>query len=101
MKTKAQMISAEPRMRMPAWRIDSPKKRRPRPEKRRAAPRPPKRMPAPKAPSLVRGASSQAFMTPSPDRLQLRIGRQQHRGEDVVEGEDPDQGDHHRLVDGS
>ena len=32
MKTKAQMISAEPKMRMPAWRRLSPKNLKTRPE---------------------------------------------------------------------
>src|SRR3954454_16660453 len=100
MKTKAQMISADPRMRTPAWRIDSPKKLSTRPEQTRPTTRRPKRPISPKASSQTRGASNQTFIdAPSPDCLQLRVGRQQHRGEDVVEGKDADQRDHYRLVD--
>ena len=36
-----------------------------------------------------------------PDRLQLGVGGEQGRGEDVVEGEDAHEGDHDRLVDGA
>src|SRR4051794_18614586 len=107
MKTKAQMITAEPRIRMPDWRRLSPKKRRTRPLETRPATREPKRAISPKEASQPRGTSSQPIMTNdsaslparrtrdarlvaprSSDRLQFGVGGKQDGGEDVVEEED-------------
>src|SRR6478735_4460037 len=128
MKTRPQITIAEPRIRIPAWRSDSPKKRKTRPEKTPPTTEPPKRVISPRLSSQPLGTVSQpvisslparpgarnnwialrsaraepgrvACLAPrSPDRLQFRMRREQGLGEDVVEGKDAHEGDHDRLV---
>src|SRR4051794_37967869 len=101
MKTKAQMIRAEPKMRMPDCRRLSPKNLKTLPEKTCPATWTPKRPISPKESSQPRGTSSQAFTGRSPDRLQFGVGGEDDRADDELEEEDRHQGDHHRLVDGA
>ena len=97
MKTKAQMIRAEPKIRMPglaqplAEELEDP-----------AGVDLAGDLDA-EAGDLAEGVEPAARgrrASRSPDRLQLGVGGEQDRGDDELEEEDGDEGDDHRLVDG-
>src|SRR4051794_6306394 len=124
MNTNPQITRADPVIRIPACLSVSPKKARTRPEYTRPIVRPANRPISPSEASQSRGTASQpgtrspgrdrwissplrTFSThrlwsvrSSLDHVQLGVGCKQGLGEDVVEGEPPQEGDHHRLVDG-
>ena len=113
MKTIPQITSAEPRIRMPAWRSASPKKWNTRPLKMSPKDWPQKRMMSPSRRSSRVGTASQpiagARCVPRVAGLAAiyRITRisgwvaSKRLREHVVEGPDPREGDHDRLVHGS
>src|SRR5215218_6604970 len=111
MKASPQITSAEPRIRMPAWRSASPKKCRTLPEKTAPTMRAENLAMSPKDAIQSRGTLSQDWPISSPstrcvrgsltsfDHRDLGMGGQQRLREDVVEGEDAEELDHHALVD--
>src|SRR3954471_14951913 len=105
MKTIPQITSAEPRIRIPAWRRASPKKLKTRPLKTSPKASPQKRMMSPSEAIQSRGTPSQELpisgpfpFCPSSDHQDLGVGGEQRLGEHVVEGPDAREGDHHGLV---
>src|SRR3954452_14851884 len=102
MKASPQITIAEPRIRIPAWRSVSPKKRSTRPLKTSATTRAEKRAMSPKEAIQSLGTLSQVLpITASLDDGDLGMGGEQRLGEDVVEREDAQELDHDALVDGS
>src|SRR5215210_4029015 len=106
MKTSPQITIVEETIRIPAWRSASPKKRKTRSEKTSPRIRPANLAISPNEPSQSLGMLSQPalFIDPlrrSPDHVDLGMGGQKRLREDVVEGEDAEERDHDRLVDGS
>src|SRR5580765_897822 len=101
MKTRPQMTIAEPMIRIPAWRRASPKKVNTRPEKTIPMTRPQKRAISPSEAIQSRGIAKKPGIRTSLDLRDLGMGGEQGLGEDVVEGKDAEEGDHHRLVDGA
>src|SRR5215212_3284677 len=111
MNARPQITSAEPRIRMPACRSASPKKWSTRPLKTEATMRAENLAMSPKDASQSRGTLSQLEPITSPstrcvrgslssfDHRDLGMGGEQRLGEDVVEGEDAEELDHHALVD--
>src|SRR5215207_6810512 len=124
MKARPQITSAEPRIRMPAWRSASPKKCRTRPLNTAPITRAQNFAMSPKDAIQSRGTLSQpvpiapvrrargacerlgsgrrargACERSSFDHRDLGVRCQQRLGEDVVEGEDAEELDHHALVD--
>src|SRR5215210_376909 len=97
MKTIPQITRALPKIRMPAWRRASPKKRNTRPLKMSPKASPQKRMMSPSEAIQSLGTASQPpIIRPfSSDHQDLGVGRQQGLGEHVVEGPDAREGDHH------
>src|SRR5215212_5413197 len=103
MKTRPQITSVEERIRIPDWRSASPKKRKTRRPKTWPTTLPQNFAISPKLAIQSRGTASQelpisASPPRSPDHRDLGMGGQQRLGEDVVEREDAEEGDHHRLV---
>src|SRR3954469_2322302 len=99
MNASPQITIAEPRIRMPAWRSVSPKKRSTRPLSTSAITRAAKRAMSPNEAIQSFGTLSQVLpisqrtrgaceRSGSLDDRDLRVGCQQRLGEDVVERED-------------
>src|SRR5215211_292267 len=102
MKASPQITSAEPRIRMPAWRSASPKKRKTRPLKTNATTRAQNLAMSPKDAIQSLGTESQVppirrapplpvsrcAPCPSLDHRDLGVRREQRLREHVVEGED-------------
>ncbi len=63
MKTRPQITTAEPRIKIPAWRSASPKKWSTRPESTSPATRAPNRPMSPRLPSQSRGTANQPGIT--------------------------------------
>src|SRR3954454_77296 len=101
MKIRPQMTIVEERIRMPAWRSVSPKKRRTRSEKTSATIREQNLTISPNEAIQSLGTASQPISGPSLDHRDLGVGGEQRLREHVVEREHPERRDHHRLVDGS
>src|SRR3954449_1156123 len=101
MNTRPQMTSVELRMRIPAWRSASPMKQKTRPEAMLPRMAAPNLAISPNEAIQSRGIASQPvpIRQPSPDDLDLRMGRQERLREHVVERESRHERDHHRLVD--
>src|SRR6185437_172370 len=104
MKTIPQITSAEPKIRIPAWRRASPKKWNTRPLKMSPKASPQKRMMSPSEAIQSLGTAVQPPISRplvSSDHQDLGVGREQRLGEHVVERPDAREGDHHRLVHGA
>src|SRR5918995_3326393 len=109
MNARPQITSADPRIRMPAWRSASPKKRNTRPLNTAPITRAQNLAMSPKDAIQSRGTLSQPVpirRTPggcehsfSLDHADLGMRGQQRLREDVVEREDAEELDHHALVD--
>src|SRR3954447_7435145 len=120
MNTIPQITSAEPKIRIPAWRRASPKNLNTRPLKMSPKACPEKRMMSPSEAIQSRGkgvqpvtwaalrsshttaptsasrsrGSAGGIAAPSADHQDLGVGGQEGLGEHVVEGPDPREGDH-------
>src|SRR5918992_4426928 len=112
MKASPQITSAEPRIRMPAWRSASPKKWNTRPLNTSATTRAENLAMSPNEAIQSLGTDSQVRpitqrargaceCSLSLDHRDLGVGGEQGLGEDVVEREDAQELDHHALVHGS
>src|SRR5918992_5782891 len=103
MKARPQITSAEPRIRMPAWRSASPKKWNTRPLNTYATTRAENLAMSPNEAIQSRGTDSQVrpISRRSLDHRDLGMGGEQRLGEDIVEREDAEELDHHALVHGS
>src|SRR5215208_2994674 len=105
MKASPQITSAEPRIRMPAWRSASPKKRKTFPLKTAPITRAQNLAMSPKDAIQSRGTLSQPVPMSLGEHAMRASGRgrdgEHGLGEDVVEGKDPEELDHHALVHGS
>src|SRR3954470_24347600 len=99
MKASDQITIVEPRISTPAWRSASPKKRKTRSPKTSPKSRAANLAMSPSEASQSRGVIKRRFTCRSLDHRDLGVGREQRLGEDVVEGEDPEEGDHDGLVD--
>src|SRR5436305_14940400 len=100
MNTRVQITIAEVVIRMPAWRSVSPKYLNARRRKTSPTIFVVNLMISPKASSHPRGVASSPSISSLHDRGDLGMGGQQGLGEGVVEREDPQERDHHRVVDG-
>src|SRR4051812_29336853 len=109
MNARPQITIAEPRIRMPAWRSVSPTKCRTRPLKTSATTRAENLAMSPNEAIQSFGTLSQVLpissrargaceQSESLDHRDLGMGGQQRLGEDVVEGEDPEERDYDGLV---
>src|SRR5919107_5256875 len=103
MKARPQITSAEPRIRIPAWRSASPKKWKTLPLKTAPITRAQNLAMSPKDAIQSRGTLSQPVpISPrSLDHGDLGVRGEERLREDVVEGKDPEELDHHALVHGS
>src|SRR4029453_12308890 len=104
MKTIPQITRAEPKIRIPACLSASPKNRKTRALKMSPKATPQKRMMSPSEAIQSLGTASQPPPISRPfssDHQDLGVGGEEGLGEDVVEGPDPREGDHDRLVDGA
>src|SRR3712207_2912497 len=104
MKARPQMTSAEPRIRIPACRSASPKKRKTRRLNTSPTTRAQNFAMSPKEAIQSRGTLSQSVpisRSSSLDHRDLWMSGEQRLGEDVVEREDPQELDHDPLVHGS
>src|SRR5215207_3646666 len=103
MKASPQITSADPRIRIPAWRNASPKKWKTRPLKTSATTRAQNRAMSPNDEIQSFGTLSQLLpIRPfSLDHRDFGMGGQQGLGEDVVERKDAEELDHHALVHGA
>src|SRR5947209_19314971 len=99
MNTRLQITSVEVTIRMPAWRSVSPKYLKTRRRKTSPTIFEVNLTISPNDSSHPRGAAINPSMGSFHDRGDLRMGGQQRLGERVVEREDPQERDHHRLVD--
>src|ERR1700735_3519354 len=109
----AQMIKVEETIRMPAWRKDSPKKRKTRRPQTSRIMLPAKRPNSPVEARSSRGVTSSSFTTWPPvrwprsarvgslDHQDVRVRRQEQLRVGVVEREDREEGDDNGLVDGA
>src|SRR5918996_1664409 len=111
MKARPQITSAEPRIRMPAWRSDSPKKRNARPLKTSSTTRAENLAMSPKEArsslvwlsqfaGVIRQRARGACERFSFNDRDLGMSGEQRLREDVVEREDAEELDHHALVHG-
>src|SRR5580700_11871115 len=99
MNISDQMISVEETIRIPDWRSASPKKRNTRSPHTSRMTLPVNPAISPVEASHSRGMASSSFIACSLDYKDLRVGGEQHLGEHVVERENRQEGDDHRLVD--
>src|SRR5918994_345193 len=109
MNARPQITSAEPRIRMPACRSASPKKWKTLPLNTEPTTRAQNFAMSPNEAIQSRGTLSQPVPirrapggcehSLSLDHRDLGMGGEQRLGEDVVEGEDAEELDHHALVD--
>src|SRR5919202_6688247 len=102
MKIRPQMTIVEERIRIPAWRSASPRKRTTRPDSTSVSTRAQKPTISPKEAIQSRGTASQSRPTSraSLDVDDVGVSGQQRLREHVVEREHAERGDHHGLVDG-
>src|SRR5947209_19225735 len=108
MKTRPQMTSVEETMRMPDWRSASPKNLSTRRRSTSPTTFEVNLTISPNDSIQPRGAARtpfmpalQSFACSLDDCGDLGVGGQQRLREGVVEGEDAQEGDHDRLVDGA
>src|SRR4051812_6421822 len=102
MKQSDQITIVEPTISTPAWRSASPKYLKTRSLKISPHMRDENFTMSPKEATQSRGTASQPGITPySLDHADFGMGREQRLGEDVVEREDAEEGDHDGLVDRS
>src|SRR5215210_1647999 len=106
MKIRPQITIVEERIRTPAWRSASPKKRSTLSVKTSPTIRPQNLTISPKVEIQSRGTASQPISGASSegpllDHRDLGVGGEQGLREHVIEREHAQRRDHHRLVDGS
>src|SRR5579884_3321256 len=100
MNTSPQITSVEETIRIPAWRNASPKNRNTRSRNTSPTIREVNLTISPNDSTHPRGVASAPITRSLHDRRDLRVRGQQHLGEHIVERKDPQERDHHRLVDG-
>src|SRR5690348_2732785 len=98
MNTRLQITRVEVTIRIPAWRSVSPKYLNTRRRKTSPTIFEVNLTISPKDSIHPRGAERSPSISSLHDRGDLRMGGQQRLGERVVEREDPQERDHHRLV---
>src|SRR4051812_29353049 len=104
MKQSDQITIVDPTIRTPAWRSASPKYRKTRSRKISPKTRPENLTMSPNEATQSRGTAIQPGTRRPPrslDHADLWVGGEQGLGEDVVEREDAEEGDHDGLVDRS
>src|SRR6478735_12208741 len=100
MKIRPQITSVEERIRLPAWRSPTPRKRKTLPLNTSATTRAQKPTISPNEAIQSRGSASHwRPIRLLPDVDDLGVGGEQRLREHVVEREDAERGDHHGLVD--
>src|SRR5947209_8163960 len=99
MNTSVQITSAEPTIRIPAWRSASPKNLNTRRRSTSPITRAQNFAISPKLSIQPLGVATISFIRSSWDRGDLRMGGEQRLGERVVEREDAQERDDDRLVD--
>src|SRR6476659_7996724 len=101
MNTSVQSTSAEPTIRMPAWRSASPKNLNTRRRNTSPITRAENLAISPKLSIQPLGVTISSFIASAWDRGDLGVRGEQRLGERVVEREDAQEGDHDSLIHGA